>query len=268
MESERLSATHSEPARLDQLTKTPYILVLTYPKISLPVAQSRIRQLEKLGVEELIFEGHARIGRLGILGLGTVGVVVKVRVGGDLQALKIRRTDANRPDMEREAQITSTANKLDIGPTVYGHTKDFMLMKLLDYVELEEWLRRLHGEGTRDAARTMVHSILNQCRKLDIMGIDHGQLSNLRKHAVVAEGVPWIVDFESASTSRKPKNVTTAAQYLFIGGRLSPRLRRVLGLRDVSPLLKLLSDYKSDTSDYTYSKMIETLKVAPGLHKW
>jgi hypothetical protein len=96
------------------------------------------------------------------------------------------------------------------------------------------------------------------------MGIDHGQLSNLRKHAVVAEGVPWIVDFESAGTSRKPRNVTTAAQYLFIGGRLSPRLRRVLGIRDVSPLLKLLSDYKGDTSDYTYSKIIETLRISPG----
>lgn len=264
MESERLSATHSEPAHLDQLTKTPYILVLTYPRISLPAARSRIRQLEMLGVEELIFEGRAKIGRLGILGLGTVGIVVSARVGGDVRALKIRRTDANRPDMEQEVRITSMVNRLGIGPTVYGHTKDLMLMKLLNYIELEEWLLGLRGQGTREAARTMVHSILNQCRTLDIMGIDHGQLSNLRKHAVVAEGVPWIVDFESAGTSRKPRNVTTVAQYLFIGGRLSPRLRRVLGIRDLSPLLKLLSDYKSDTSDYTYSKIIETLRIAPG----
>jgi putative serine/threonine protein kinase len=264
MESERLSATQSEPARLDQLTKTPYILVLTYPRISLPVARSRIGQLKRLGVEELIFEGRARIGRLGILGLGTVGVVVGARVGGNVLALKIRRTDANRPDMKQEVQITSMANRLGIGPTVHGYTKDFILMKLLNYVELEEWVLGLRGQGTREAARTMVHSILNQCRKLDIMGIDHGQLSNLRKHAVVAEGAPWLVDFESASTNRKPRNVTTAAQYLFIGGSLSPRLRRVLGIRDVSPLLRLLSDYKRDTSDYTYSKIIETLRIAPG----
>jgi len=216
-----------------------------------------------LGVDALIFEGRAKIGRLGILGLGTVGVVVGARAGGNVRALKIRRTDANRPDMEQEVSVTTMANRLGIGPTVYGHTKDFVLMKLLDYVELEEWLRGLRGQGTRKAVRTMVHSILNQCRKLDIMGIDHGQLSNLRKHAVVAEGIPWIIDFESASTIRKPKNVTTAAQYLFIGGRLSPRLRRVLGIRDVAPLLKLLSDYKGDTSDYTYSRIIEALRIGP-----
>jgi len=254
---------HSEPAPIEELTKTPYINVLTYPKISLRSARSRIGQLKKLGVDELIFQGHARIGRLGVLGIGTVGVVVAARTGGELRALKIRRTDANRPNMEEEARIASLANKVRIGPTVYSHTKDLIVMKLLDYVELEEWLRSLKGKGAREAARRMVHSILNQCRKLDIMGIDHGQLSNLRKHTVVAEGVPWIIDFESAGTNRKPKNVTTAAQYLFIGGRISPRLRRAIGVRDVKPLFQLLSEYKTDTSDYAYSKLIEKLGLVP-----
>ena len=258
-----MSATFSEHADLDLLTKTPYIHVLTYPRISLAAARSRITQLERLGVEELVFQGKAKVGRLGILGLGTVGVVVRARVGEDVRALKIRRTDANRPDMDEEARVATLANNLGIGPTVFGHTKDLMLMKLLNYVELEEWLRGLTGQGTRKAARTMIHSLLNQCRKLDIMGIDHGQLSNLRKHAVVAEGVPWIMDFESAGTARKPKNVTTAAQYLFIGGKLSPLLRRTIGIRDTSPLLRLLSEYKNDTSDYTYSRIIETLRLAP-----
>ena len=258
-----MSATHSEHARPDQLTKTPYINVLTYPRVSLPAARSRIRQLQGLGVEELIFEGHARVGRLGILGLGTVGVVVRARVGEDVRALKIRRTDANRPDMHQEVRVATIANRLGIGPTVYGHTKDLILMKLLDYVELDDWLRGLRGKGTRDTVRAVVHSVLNQCRKLDIMGLDHGQLSNLRKHAVVAEGVPWIIDFESAGTSRKPKNVTAAAQYLFVGGRISPRLRRVLGIKDLSPLLRILAEYKSDSTDYSYSKLLEVLRLQP-----
>ena len=254
-----MSATRSESARIEELTRTPYINVLTYPEISLNSAKSRISQLKNLGVEELVFRGHPRIGRLNVMGIGTVGIVVAAKVGGELMALKIRRTDANRPDMEAEARIASLANLVGVGPAVYNHTEDFILMKLLDYVELEEWLRGLKGRGTRNTAKTMMHSILNQCRKLDIMGIDHGQLSNLRKHAVVAEGVPWIIDFESAGTDRKPRNVTTAAQYLFIGGSLSPRLRRTIGLKDSAPLIRLLSQYKADLSDYTYSKIIEML---------
>jgi putative serine/threonine protein kinase len=215
-----------------------------------------------LGVSELKFEGHVRIGRLGILGLGTVGIVVKALTKDGICALKIRRTDANRPDMVQEVKITRLANKVQIGPEVYSHTKDMIAMKYLDSQEIGEWLKSLKGTGKRDQVREMVHSLLNQCRKLDIMGIDHGQLSNLRKHAVIAEGRPWLIDFESASTKRKPRNVTTSAQYLFIGGYLSPLMRRTLGIRDTRPLLGMLSDYKGNLSDFAYSKILEVLKLA------
>ncbi len=254
-------ATQSERARLGQLTEDPYRRVLTYPKASLPSARSRVRQLKKLGVEELVFQGKTRIGRLGILGLGTVGVVVEAVTGEGVRAVKIRRLDANRQDMEAEAAMTVAANRVGVGPVVYAHTKDIILMELIRYVELDEWLSGIRAPGGRAPAREMVHSILNQCRKLDLMGIDHGQLSNLRKHVVVADGEPRIIDFESASLGRRPKNVTAAAQHLLVGGGISPQIRRLLGLRDTRPLLGLLSRYKDDTSDFTYSKLLELLKL-------
>ncbi|MDG6991379.1 MAG: serine/threonine protein kinase, partial [Nitrososphaerota archaeon] len=86
--------------------------------------------------------------------------------------------------------------------------------------------------------------------------------SNLRKHAVVAEGVPWIIDFESAGTGRKPRNVTTAAQYLFVGGAIAPAMRRALGIRDTEKLKALLASYKEDLSDYAYAKVLENLRLA------
>lgn len=262
MESGKSLPTQSERASLEELTRTPYIQVLTYPRIALREAKSRVRQLKTLGVEELVFEGHARVGRLGILGLGTVGIVVRARAAGRLCALKIRRTDANRPDMEQEVEVTLKANRLGIGPEIYSHSRDFILMKLLESEEIGDWLRGLRGKGKRDEVRAMVHSLLNQCRKLDIMGIDHGQLSNLRKHAVVAEGEPWIIDFESAGTGRRARNVTTAAQYLFIGGALAPRMRRTLGVRDTAGVKSLLAGYKRDPTDYSYAKLLEHMKLA------
>ena len=223
-----------------------------------------MKQLRSLEVEEVVFEGHARVGRLGILGLGTVGIVVKARARGALCALKIRRTDANRPDMEEEARITKLANRVGVGPDIYGHTRDLILMKLLEAEEISDWLKGVGGSGSREQARTTVHALLNQCRTLDIMGIDHGQLSNLRKHAIIAEGKPWLIDFESAGTSRRPKNVTTAAQYLFVGGAVAPAMRRAVGLRETEPLKRLLGEYKRDLSDYSYSKILEHLKLAAG----
>ena len=263
MESGKSLPMRSERARPEDLSRTPYIQVLTYPRISLREAKQRIRQLKGLGVDELVFEGHAKIGRLGILGLGTVGIVVKARAGDRLLALKIRRTDANRPNMDEEVRITTLANRVAVGPEVYAHTKDMILMKLLESEEIADWLKGLRGKGRRDDIRGILHSLLNQCRTLDIMGIDHGQLSNLRKHAVIAEGKPWIIDFESAGTVRKPRNVTTATQYLLIGGAISPLIRRTLGLRDTEVLMKLLANYKRDLSDYSYSKLLEHLKLVP-----
>ncbi len=252
----------SERARLEDLTKTPFIRVLTYPRISLREANARVRQLEELGVDGLVFEGRTRIGRLGILGLGTVGVVVRASARGTLCALKIRRCDANRPNMNEEVRIMHLANRIGVGPEAYSHTRDMILMKLLESIEISEWLGSLRGKGSRERARGMLHDLLNQCRKLDIMGIDHGQLSNLRKHAVMVEGRPWIIDFESAGTSRKPRNVTTAAQYLLVGGAVSPRMRRTVGLKGTETLRRLLADYKGNLSDYSYSKILEHLKLA------
>lgn len=263
MESRKSRQMHSERASLDILARAPYIQILTYPRVSLKEARSRIKQLRELGVEEMVFEGNAKVGRLGILGLGTVGIVVKAASAGRLFALKIRRTDANRPSMEEEVRLTQLVNRIGVAPEVYGSTKDLILMELLDPQELSEWVRGLNGAGKREDVRAMVHSLLNQCRKLDIMGVDHGQLSNLRKHAVMAGGRVWIIDFESASRGRRARNVTTAAQYLFVGGALSPLLRRALGIRETETLKVLLAQYKKDLSDYSYSKILECLKISP-----
>jgi putative serine/threonine protein kinase len=256
-----LSATQSERADLQQLVRTPYIGVLTYPKISLPKAKARVKQLRALGVEELLFEGRAKVGRLGLLGIGTVGVVVRARVGSSVVALKIRRTDANRPNMDEEFRLTSMANRVGVGVPALGHSRDFMLTKLLEYEELHDWVARQKGPGTRERVRDMVHAVLNQCRKLDIMGLDHGELSNLRKHVVVAEGSPWILDFESAGTSRRPRNVTAAAQYMLVGGKMAPMLRRTIGLRDTKKLIRLLGEYKEGLGDTAYARLLLHLKL-------
>ncbi len=259
-----MSVTQSERASLSQLTKTPYIQVLTYPRISLRAAQKRIRELKKLDIDELVFEGNSKIGRLHLLGIGTVGVVVKVKRADQTCALKIRRLDANRPSMDLEFNMTSIANRVGVGAVVFDHTRDLLMMELLEHQELHQWLAGLKGRGKAAKTREMVHKILNQCRKLDIINLDHGQLSNLRKHVVVVDDAPRIIDFESAGRERKPKNVTTAAQYLFIGSRISPLVRRILGMDDTNILLTLLRDYKQTLSDFSYAKILELLKIPAG----
>lgn len=257
-----MSQTLSEQVSISNLVRTPYIRVLTYPKISLRAARSRLAQLDKLGVERLIFEGRSKIGSLGILGIGTVSVVAKAEVGEEVYALKIRRTDANRSRMKEEFELTRLGNRIGIGAIAVSHTRDLLLLQYLDYVELHAWFKSLRGPERRAKARGMLHRVLNQCRKLDIMGLDHGQLSNLRKHIVVVNDLPYIIDFESASLNRAPKNVTTAAQYILIGGKMSALARRLIGVKSLERLLAALREYKETKSDVSYAHLLEVLRLA------
>jgi putative serine/threonine protein kinase len=256
-----LSQTQSERIRIDEFVRTPFLNVLTYPRLDLEAAGSRVRQLEKLGVEEVLFEGRTKIGRLGLVGIGTVSVVVRGVVGGRIHALKIRRMDANRESMMEEYRLTQIANRIGVGAQALAATEDFMLMQLVEGRDLEEHLRSMSGVGTRARAREVLHLLLNQCRKLDLIDLDHGQLSDLRKHVIMAGDAPYIIDFESSSQKRTPKNVTTAAQYALIGGRCAPFVKRLLGIRSHGPILGALKEYKRDRSDGNYASLLRTVGI-------
>lgn len=246
---------------MDEFVRIPYLNVLTYPRPSLRSANPRLSQLKRLGVEEIIFEGRTKLGRLGLVGLGTVSVVVKVVVRGRIDALKIRRMDANRESMIGEYKLTQMANRTGVGAYAFEATRDMMVVQLVEGEELEDHVTGIGGKGTRARLREIVHVLLNQCRKLDLVGLDHGQLSDLRKHVIMAGDFPYIIDFESASLGRRAKNVTTTAQYLFIGGRISPRINRMLGIEDKEPLLLALREYRRDMSDGNYARLLKTMGI-------
>jgi putative serine/threonine protein kinase len=195
------------------------------------------------------------------VGLGTVSVVVRATVKGNEQALKIRRCDANRKSMLDEYKLTQTANQIGVGAYASAAARDFMVIQLVEGEDIDDHLRGIKGVGTRGRVREIIHRLLNQCRKLDLVGLDHGQLSDLRKHVIMAGDEPYIIDFESSSRGRSSKNVTTAAQNLLIGGRSAPLVRRLLGLKSYDAALQALRNYKKDMSDDNYVAILNTLGI-------
>jgi putative serine/threonine protein kinase len=256
------SQTASETITVQQFDRMPYLTILTYPRPNLTQAKSRIKQLVELGIQQVTFEGRTKIGRLGLVGIGTVGLVVK-GTGSveEVYALKIRRADANRESMAEEFRLTQVANRLRVGAPAYKCTKDIMSMSYIKGVELEDYVKTATGRGSARRVRELAHALLNQCRKLDLIGLDHGQLSNLRKHVIIDGETPYIIDFESASQNRTVKNVTTAAQFLFIGSRVAPRIRRILSVKSSDQILEALRRYKGDMSDENYVRLLATFGV-------
>jgi putative serine/threonine protein kinase len=260
----RAAPSQTVPETIDvrRFDRMPYLTILTYPRPNLTQAKSRIKQLVELGIERVTFEGKTKIGRLGLVGIGTVGLVVKGKGSGDeVYALKIRRADANRESMAEEFRLTQLANRVRVGAPVYGRTKDVMSMRYIKGIELEDYVKAAKGRGSARRVRGMAHAILNQCRKLDLIGLDHGQLSNLRKHVIIDGETPYIIDFESASQNRTAKNVTTAAQFLFIGSSVAPRIKRILSIKNSEQILEALRKYKREMSDENYVRLLATFGV-------
>jgi len=234
---------------------------LCYPRCSEEELKARLRELEELGVEELLEEGRSSIDGLKVLGKGCVGVVVVAVARGAKLALKARRTDADRESLLREAEMLKVANSLGIGPRLIGATRNFLATELIEGEVIEEWFQC--NPDASELIRVM-RELLWQCFKLDQAGLDHGELSRAGRHILVSKsGAPVIVDFESASLHRKPRNVTSLCQYFLIRGRAAERVVEALGLSDEDKrrVLRLLRDYKRGASEASLKALLRGLKL-------
>lgn len=211
-------------------------------------------------MREIILGGKVEISGLKVLGKGCVSVVVASRFEEGVAALKIRRVDANRPNLNQEAELLSLANRVGVGPTLYRHTDNFILMELVVGVNLPQWIKDLKGRGASSRLRNVCISLLEKCWKLDQVGLDHGELSNLNKHVIVGGRVE-IVDFESASTRRRVRNLTSAAQYLFVGGPESRKVRKMLSIKDQQGVIEAIRFYKKHRTEEAFQTLLERLKL-------
>lgn len=110
--------------------------------------------------------------------------------------------------------------------------------------------------------RKVLREILEQCWRLDRIGLDHGELSHAPKHIIINENDEvFIVDFETASINRKPSNVTSVCHFLFISGIAGKVVERT-GKFDKEQIVKALKRYKHDSNRENFVKVLE----ACGLH--
>jgi putative serine/threonine protein kinase len=236
---------HTEKVTLKSLEENKYRRVICYPKCSAEELKSRLEELGRLEVTAMEFTGQKHINDLRVLGKGHVGIVIKARRKGKSIAVKIRRTDADRLTMQHEAEMLQKANKVDVGPSLQGATRNFLLMDYIRGTLFPEWLELLNGEDERETFGHVLRSALEQAWRLDEAGLDHGELSNAPRHIIVkADNEPCLVDFETASTSRRVSNVTSLCQYFFLRRSTADLVARILGDIDEDRLINALRKYK------------------------
>jgi len=250
--------------RVEDLRETPYSLILAYPRPEPSIVEERLSVLRGLGITHVELGGRKHLTPdLEVLGKGCVSVVVAARTAsGQKVALKIRRVDADRESLAHEAEMLRLANSVGVGPRLLASTDDFLVMEFIDGPHLPDWLSAKPG---RDQVISVLRELLEKCRRLDEIGLDHGELSRAHSHVIVQprpgrHPEPRIVDFESASDRRRPANVTSICQYLFISG-----LAGLLWPVDRQALIGALRAYKRRMDEGTFRAVLEACGL--GIHK-
>ncbi|MDH3361236.1 MAG: serine/threonine protein kinase [Nitrosopumilus sp.] len=239
----------------------PYSKILGYPKATSRQIKSRIVELEKLKIKSIALVGSTTLGKTAVLGKGYVGVVVLAKKGTKEVALKIRRTDSQRKEMRSEAVLLKLVNSVNVGPKMIDVSKNFLVMEYLEGIKINEWIDSLKGTGSAKKLKSTIRKILEDCYRLDQIGFDHGELSNISKHVIVGKIKSTIIDFESSSINRRPSNVTSITQAFFIGSGFAKKAQKIYKNPSKEQLISILRQYKEEKSRESFEKLLKILRV-------
>ena len=239
----------------------PYSKILGYPKATNRQIRSRINELEKLKIKSISFTGSTTLGKLAILGKGYVGVVILAKKGNKQVALKIRRTDSPRKEMKNEAVLLKLVNSVNVGPKMFVASKNFLVMEYLEGIPIREWIDVLKGTGSVKKLKSTIRTVLEDCYRLDQMGFDHGELSNISKHVIIGKTKSTLIDFESSSTKRRPSNVTSVTQAIFIGSGIAKKTQKIYKNPPKEKIIEVLKQYKQEKTQESFEKLLEILKL-------
>ena len=241
---------------LDHLAEEPYFSVVCYPGASSAEMRSRMEELKFLKVEAIEFSGRSSAGAMSVLGKGHVGVVATAHAGGRRMALKMLRADSDYESLEHESDLLERANSVGVGPKLEAATDHFLLMQLIEGGPLEDVLA---AHGDKPTVRKVLTDILEQCWRLDGIGLDHGELFRASKHIMVDGAcVPFVVDFDSASVWRNASNVTSVCHFLFFGDNDARRtVEGIIGGRDRDGFVHALRTYRKNRTRRSFEDLLE-----------
>ena len=246
---------------IKKFVEEPYSKILGYPNATNRQIKSRINELEKLKIKSISFRGPTTLGNLAILGKGYVGVVVIAKKGNKEVALKIRRIDSQRKGMKNEGVLLKLVNSVNVGPKMFDVSKNFLIMEYLDGEKFSNWIEMLSGTGSVKKLKSTIKSVLEDCYRLDQIGFDHGELSNISKHVIVGKSKVSIIDFESSSTKRKPSNVTSITQAFFIGSGIARTAQKIYKNSSKEKIIDALKLYKQEKTRVNFDNLLKVLKL-------
>lgn len=145
--------------------------------------------------------------------------------------LKVLREKSNRTNMvEKESENLKLANSVKVGPKLikFDKANGVVQMEFIEGESFKDWIFETYVSQKK--LFSFLKELLSQGKKLDKIGLDHGQLAGKGVNILVRKNKPVIIDFEKASTKRKIGNFNQLTSFLFINpnSSVTKRVRKVL----------------------------------------
>lgn len=236
--------------------------IICYPKPDEYEKARRIKELQSIDVKNVRLEGPKKIEGYPVIGKGCVSIAVLADTTSGLAILKIRRLDANRSDMFHEVQMLKFANTSSLGPKLFSYSKNFIIMEYVVGSLITEWLKNVRTFQL-SKIKMVLKDLLTQCYKMDIIHLDHGELSNASKHVIIknTDWKPIIIDFESASRIRQPNNLTSICQFIFKNKELLDIMQLSHNSITSDYANKVLRNHKKKPSKKCFNQILQMYKL-------
>ena len=163
--------------------------------------------------------------------------------------------------MKNESILLKLVNSVNVGPKIIDVSKNFLVMEYIEGEKFSNWIEMLKGSGSAKQLKSTIKNVLEDCYRLDQIGFDHGELSNISKHVIVGKTKVTIIDFESSSTKRRPSNITSITQAFFIGSGIAKQAQRIYKNSSKEKIIDALKSYKQEKTRENFEKLLKVLKL-------
>jgi len=156
--------------------------------------------------------------------------------------------------LANEAKYLQLLNKKGIGPRFIKYSGGRLYRDFVDGVRISDYFEQ---EAGKEKIISVVRQVLEQCRAMDLLGINKKELTNPYKDILVtADNKAVMIDFERCTGTKKPKNVTQFLQYL---ARNKEVLEKKALYINRAELIRLGKEYKEKGDEGNFKAIITTL---------
>ena len=165
--------------------------------------------------------------------------------------VKTKNPRSSVDTLRNEARYLRILNKKGIGPGFIRFRKGKLYREFIKGVTIKDFLEK---EESRKKIISVLKQVLEQCRIMDLMGINKNELTNPYKDILVTRNNKAVmIDFERCKQSKKPKNVTQFIQYIAKNKEVLGKKGLIINKRE---LRKAGKEYKDNPNKNNFNKII------------